>query len=550
MSDEDILPLISVLKSKQNTTLVEIKLDGNEIKRIRLAELNSYLKRNAVLFGEKSSGAPSSDIEIPKNYECPITSLVMLDPVFTSDGETYEREAIQEWLTTKNTSPTTNEPLEHKGLTANRSLKSLIGVFLEKHPELWRGDVIYVSEVLKKDLLSAVAKGNLNDIRRFVEMDKRMLWLHLTGTDTLLELACKQKNPKVLDTVVNLLSNSVFGDLFWEQLWDGVGIGCFRLSAMTMGVDGASIISKKLDWVQTNFQEELFAAIQDGNVELARVCLSLGARLDTKDNSGNYSVHLAIIHDQLGALKFLIAQKANFELVDSNGDTPLLLGVRKNASAMVRALILAKANINAVDKQGNTALLIAVQKGSFDIFTDLISHGADVEAQDTEGNTPLHIAAQLGNHEMVEALMKAGANPKAKNSQQQKPAAVAKAAGKPKTAMFIEALDFRLKLQPMLEPIQKKVEEQQEEILLLKERIKFLENPSLPREKEKAQDLSTEEEEKKPMGKTTPSMSELLAKFGSANTNISSVPSKEHKESDQDKHEEKKGKSDLDPTPN
>ncbi len=37
-------------------------------------------------------------IEIPEEYMCPITQELMLDPVFTYDGQTYEREAIENWL--------------------------------------------------------------------------------------------------------------------------------------------------------------------------------------------------------------------------------------------------------------------------------------------------------------------------------------------------------------------------------------------------------------------------------------------------------------------
>ena len=38
----------------------------------------------------------------------------MADPVFTSDGHTYERHAIHEWLFDHDTSPNTGERLRHK----------------------------------------------------------------------------------------------------------------------------------------------------------------------------------------------------------------------------------------------------------------------------------------------------------------------------------------------------------------------------------------------------------------------------------------------------
>ncbi len=38
---------------------------------------------------------------VPEEYVCPIGMEIMKDPVIGSDGQTYEREAITEWLTTR-----------------------------------------------------------------------------------------------------------------------------------------------------------------------------------------------------------------------------------------------------------------------------------------------------------------------------------------------------------------------------------------------------------------------------------------------------------------
>ena len=51
---------------------------------------------------------------MPDDYICPITPEIMTDPVSTSDGLTYERAAITEWLRTKDTSPKTGTTLESK----------------------------------------------------------------------------------------------------------------------------------------------------------------------------------------------------------------------------------------------------------------------------------------------------------------------------------------------------------------------------------------------------------------------------------------------------
>ncbi len=63
---------------------------------------------------------------------CPITTELMVDPVVTADGHTYEREAIEQWLTRKSTSPLTGEPLAHTMLTPNHALRGSIRALSRK----------------------------------------------------------------------------------------------------------------------------------------------------------------------------------------------------------------------------------------------------------------------------------------------------------------------------------------------------------------------------------------------------------------------------------
>ena len=64
--------------------------------------------------------------EEPVDYLCPITHELMVDPVVTADGQSYERAAIEQWLKHSTLSPLTNEPLVHLAVTPNMALKRLI----------------------------------------------------------------------------------------------------------------------------------------------------------------------------------------------------------------------------------------------------------------------------------------------------------------------------------------------------------------------------------------------------------------------------------------
>jgi len=81
--------------------------------------------------GAGPSGARGLEAEVPDEYFCPITSEIMVDPVSTVDGFTYERSAIEQWLKKHDTSPTTGATLELKFLIPNHSVRSMIRAFQE-----------------------------------------------------------------------------------------------------------------------------------------------------------------------------------------------------------------------------------------------------------------------------------------------------------------------------------------------------------------------------------------------------------------------------------
>lgn len=60
---------------------------------------------------------------------------LLVDPVFAADGFTYERSAIEDWISRKGTSPMTNEPLPHLGLIPNHFAKSAVQYASQRAPE-------------------------------------------------------------------------------------------------------------------------------------------------------------------------------------------------------------------------------------------------------------------------------------------------------------------------------------------------------------------------------------------------------------------------------
>lgn len=70
--------------------------------------------------------------QAPKEFLCPITHELMWDPVVLSDGFSYNRDAIVEWLAIKKTSPMTGDPVANV-LMPNTVLKVLINEWKQRH---------------------------------------------------------------------------------------------------------------------------------------------------------------------------------------------------------------------------------------------------------------------------------------------------------------------------------------------------------------------------------------------------------------------------------
>ena len=69
-------------------------------------------------------------MDTPQAFICPITLTIMTDPWSDADGNTYEKDAIFQWIEQHHSSPITRNPMSLDVLKPNRALKDLIQVYL------------------------------------------------------------------------------------------------------------------------------------------------------------------------------------------------------------------------------------------------------------------------------------------------------------------------------------------------------------------------------------------------------------------------------------
>ncbi|NXR03341.1 WSDU1 protein, partial [Sagittarius serpentarius] len=115
-------------------------IDGKELLNLTKESLTAELKieslglRSKILqkIEELRTKTLSVSVTVPDEFLCPITRELMKDPVIAADGYSYEKEAMENWISTKRrSSPMTNLPLPSLMLTPNRTLKMAISRWLE-----------------------------------------------------------------------------------------------------------------------------------------------------------------------------------------------------------------------------------------------------------------------------------------------------------------------------------------------------------------------------------------------------------------------------------
>ncbi|KAJ9563462.1 hypothetical protein OSB04_008622 [Centaurea solstitialis] len=105
----------------------------------------------------KRTSLGSQPLEPLQSFYCPITGEVMVDPVETSSGHTFERSAIEKWLADgSNLCPLTMIPLENSVLRPNRTLRQSI--------EEWKDRNTMITIASIKSKLLKPSSGNEEEV--------------------------------------------------------------------------------------------------------------------------------------------------------------------------------------------------------------------------------------------------------------------------------------------------------------------------------------------------------------------------------------------------
>jgi ankyrin repeat protein len=411
--------------------------------------------------GEESS-PKKNKAEIDSLYDCMIDYafhyMIMADPVFTSDGFTFEKECIENWLKTHDTNPRTNSNLSNKILTPNVDLKRSIGEFLDKNTQLYENDEVYLPKEVFMEFFKDISDNNLINLKcKWLKYpDKRIFFrkfeLHLNDVHGDYSIFYYASQYGTCDSTEIILDYLIRNDLT-EKIIDEIPKEWrpFYLPKLVHNYLNANddFLLPKLEILFT-FNEHIKkidknylikfirSLIDEEKIDKLKKILKIFEKLVfEKDQNGNTLLMLSVKYDKMPLITYLIEESdSNKNELNFNNENCLYFAIKNNNNTVIKFLFgnnaiktpylhlalqlypfnlkliekiidLDESFLNLYDENKKTLLYIACETNNLKCVELLLSRGANASMFCTENSqTILHLACRKNHKALVKIIIK------------------------------------------------------------------------------------------------------------------------------------------------
>src|SRR5579885_2115996 len=176
---------------------------------------------------------------------------------------------------------------------------------------------------------------------------------------------------------------------------------------------------EKEEFIDINLRDEtgnylITYAIIKNNIEIVKLLLIKGARIDITDQEGKSLLYLPIKFSYNNLINLIIEyDKHNIgisinDFKDLFNNIPLHYAIFFKNIHAIDLLLDSNSNPNIPDQNGNTSLHLAIYSKNYEICQKIINRDVNINAKTPIGETALHIACNFQLESIVHLLVENG----------------------------------------------------------------------------------------------------------------------------------------------
>ncbi|XP_066577107.1 transient receptor potential cation channel subfamily A member 1b [Amia ocellicauda] len=165
---------------------------------------------------------------------------------------------------------------------------------------------------------------------------------------------------------------------------------------LKIGEEKGYSIATHINYLDKSSSSPLHLAVHGGNIEVIKLCIANGAKIDLQQCDKSTALHFACTQGATEAVKLMLSSHHHVEdvvnIIDGARQTPLHKATIFDHVELAEYLILKGANIDSIDCKGLSPLLLATSCGAWRTVELLLQKGANMKIKDKMGCNFLHLA--------------------------------------------------------------------------------------------------------------------------------------------------------------
>ncbi len=182
---------------------------------------------------------------------------------------------------------------------------------------------------------------------------------------------------------------------------------CCALAAFAVALVAAASRADA-DWSPfATYWDNVARATAQNDAASVQQMVGTGNSPNQTDEEGRTGLHICAMNGNMQIARILVKAGAKLDLPDRLGNTPLHLAVARGQSEIAMLLINAGAKLDLENKSGMTPLMIAASRGNLELVRALIAKGASVAKTDYTGRDAIGWAEESRRPAVIQAIRRA-----------------------------------------------------------------------------------------------------------------------------------------------